>query len=212
VAFLQTRRRDLARTFSVPPLAWSQAASLLWESVDNLLNRRISLLRIDISMGEIDLRNRKGFREQGPLRRYANDDERYRDLTAVWERSIRMMADVAEGAGMSAFFFLQPNQRVPGSKTFSPEEKEIAFPEGYAYDRPARQGYPLLIEGGKRLASEGVAFEDLTMLFEGEAASIYNDGCCHVNERGSRLIAQAMTRFILDWLASRDGCEAAESP
>ena len=60
--------------------------------------------------------------------------------------------------------------------------------------------WPLSREGGR----DGVHFVDLTMLVKDVEETIYEDDCCHVNQRGNDLIAaklaEAMTVPLLEAL------------
>ena len=144
--------------------------------------------------------------KRGPTREYASLDAHYRDLIAVWERSIRLMHATSRAAGIASFHFLQPNQRVEGSKVFAPGEREVALPRHHAYDAPARLGYPGLIAAGQRMREAGIPFDDLTMVFSEVSESIYTDGCCHINRLGSQQLALEMARIIRERFAAGEAC------
>ena len=54
-----------------------------------------------------------------------------------------------------------------------------------------RLGYPRLRAAGAELLGEGLAFTDLTRLFEQTSERSYVD-VCHLNERGYALMAEAV--------------------
>jgi hypothetical protein len=58
-------------------------------------------------------------------------------------------------------------------------------------------GYPLLREGGRRLALEGEVYVDATDVFDGETESPYFDNC-HFRERGNELLAARIARVFLE--------------
>ena len=62
--------------------------------------------------------------------------------------------------------------------------------------RGARLGYPRLLAAGEELVAEGVRFFDATRVFEGIEDTLYVDDCCHFNERGNDLLAEAIARFV----------------
>ncbi len=106
------------------------------------------------------------------------------------------MANLCEANGIPYFHFLQPNQYVPNSKVLTTEESRIAIQEG-AYKNIVREGYPLLIENGRRLSEEGMDFIDMTQVFNDVAESIYIDNCCHVNDEGDAIMAAFIGKTIV---------------
>jgi hypothetical protein len=93
---------------------------------------------------------------------------------------------------------LQPNQHVEGSKRFTKEELEIALGMGSPYQQAAADGYPYLIRAGQQLRDAGVDFHDLTLLFADNTEILYSDTCCHFNQRGYDLLAEALAERILE--------------
>ena len=59
------------------------------------------------------------------------------------------------------------------------------------------RGYAYLQAAGRLLGEAGVSFHDLTGVFAEIDDPLYVDSCCHVNERGNRLLGEAMARAIL---------------
>ena len=197
IEFLRGLRKRVASAFSALPMRFSFSSHLLWKLLDGEISRSVSGKVIDLALAEGDTAQRGGgYLAQGPSKTYSSDRERYRDLVSVWSESIRLMQGISHQMGMEAFFFLQPNQRVEGSKPFAPGEREIALPERHSYDIPARRGYPELLRQGEELRDEGVPFYDLTMIYRDVPEAIYVDGCCHVNPRGSKIMAREIGRVI----------------
>jgi len=192
IEFWQDLRRDAARAVNRSALQHSYLTNFIWLLSDRVIDRNMNLRQVDLAVEQGKQKARGGgFLARGPKREYANDDERYRDLAAVWSRATALMSKLAGSVGIPSYHFLQPNQRVPGSKPFTREEREAALRKGHSYDRPARLGYPYLIRAGAMLAAD-------TMVFEGVEEPLYIDDCCHVNEEGSRLIAKEIARVIRD--------------
>jgi hypothetical protein len=92
---------------------------------------------------------------------------------------------------------LQPNQYVPDSKKLGSEEQSIAISDEHCYGFAVRQGYPDLLREGANLRAEGVDFHDLTKLFAAFANPIYVDTCCHYNQKGNDLLAEAVAEALL---------------
>lgn len=201
--YASERRRSAAQRLDDSALRHSFLANLVWRLADRALERDVGLRRVDLALHERS-QPAGGYMATGPKRSYANDDERYRDLASVWSRATRAMSDLARASGTPSFHFLQPNQRVEGSKPMSEAERAVALRPGHPYDAPARRGYPQLVREAEALASAGVAFTDLTRVFADVPDPLYSDDCCHVNDRGLRLIARAMAAEVV--AATGDDC------
>ena len=124
------------------------------------------------------------FTALGPKHAISSDEELYQDLAEMWQRSSFEMKVLCEAHGIRYFHFLQPNQYVTGSKPMTSGEERIAINAAQAYRQGVAQGYPLLRTLGRELIDRGVAFTDLTMLFEHNSEVLYADDCCHLNEKG----------------------------
>ena len=64
-------------------------------------------------------------------------------------------------------------------------------------------GYPLLRKEGQRLQEQGVAFRDLSGVFRERTETLYVDICCHFNDRGHEILADAIADAIQDVTNSR---------
>ena len=193
IAYLEGRRASWAGLCD-GALAWSSVCHAVWQAGDRRFSRRV---------GELDrelLAERHGgpsFTVNGPEFAYRKPGRKiYRDLVAMWSRSAELMAGICDARGIPYFHFLQPNQYVAGSKPMGEAERKVAFDPRHPYRRPVERGYPLLIEAGKGLAATGVRFHDLTRIFERIEEPLYFDGCCHVNARGSQILAGEMAARI----------------
>ncbi len=136
------------------------------------------------------------FTALGPKHPVASDDLLYRDLAGMWERSSVEMKALCDAHGIRYYHFLQPNQYVEGSKPLSAEERRIAINEAQNAAQGVAAGYPRLWESGQRLQDRGVAFTDLTMLYEDVSGVLYVDDCCHVNWAGYRLVLDKILEVI----------------
>lgn len=142
-------------------------------------------------------------RRVGPVDELALDDEQRRRLfAAYYRRFTRYQDQLLSTNGVRAYFFLQPNQYVSGSKPFSVEERETALGDGRAAETAAR--YVHLRRTVAELAGDGTRAFDLTGVFEAVGETVYVDACCHLNDRGNRLVAEAMLeRIAADFAADR---------
>lgn len=124
------------------------------------------------------------------------------DLVAdVWERSSLLMQRLAQESRAHYLHVLQPNFHAAEGKPLSPEERASmrrATPEQMLVPR----GYPELRRRGERLRASGVAFHDLTDVFQAERTTLYVDACCHFNLRGNRILAERIADLAADLVAA----------
>ncbi len=207
IEFWRETRKGLATGFSTAPLRWSVMANTVWWLVDQAIERHVTMGMLDITLAQHEgSQSAGGYLRRGPSRTYPNEQEHYRDLVAVWERSTHLIAQASRAAGIASFHFLQPNQRVPHSKVFTDEERRVALPRRQAYDVPARKGYPQLTAAAQRMRDAGLPFNDLTMVFADVTEQVYVDGCCHVNTFGSEILARAIADAVEEGFASGLAC------
>ena len=124
-----------------------------------------------------------------------SEDPRSRTVS-VWRRSSLQMARLCESLGTPYFHFLQPNQYVPDTKPMDAAEAHVALRDDAPTRRPVESGYPALREAGAALASEGVAFHDLSGVFREVAEPVYVDDCCHLDALGNELLGAAIGRIM----------------
>ena len=82
-------------------------------------------------------------------------------------------------------------------KPLSQEERQKAWRADQPYRPAVERGYPELLEASKELRRQGVWFIDASLLFAGETDTLYEDSCCHLNQRGNGLLGH----FIAEHLA-----------
>ena len=163
-----------------------------------LWGQRNNALLVQMGQAEAQLRAAVGaseasYQSTGPAEAVSDTAQYFVDQAALWKRSSALMGAQAEQAGFQYFHFLQPNQYVANSKVFTDEELEVAInPVQSPYKTAVEKGYQQLMDAGAKLPAQGVQFMDLTPLFREEARSVYNDQCCHFNDLGYRLIAEAI--------------------
>jgi hypothetical protein len=75
-------------------------------------------------------------------------------------------------------------------------ERAAAFDPTHPYRKPVIDGYPRLQRAADDLLAAGVAFHDLTMVFEHHPEPLYVDTCCHVGQEGYRIIAEEIGALV----------------
>ncbi|MEO8502287.1 MAG: hypothetical protein ABI609_00145 [Acidobacteriota bacterium] len=133
----------------------------------------------------------------GPITHFESRRALAAELATLWESSSRQLSRTCLANGIRYVHVLQPNQYVPGSKPMSRSERALALADEGAFGEAVREGYSLLAEGGRRLASEAIDFHDLTRLFQSRPEPLYIDSCCHLNEEGNRLLGEAVGSFVV---------------
>lgn len=199
---LRATRQRLAAARVQSMLDWSPTLNLIWY----LRNRRLNQQVIDLRE---ELRDHKhnagfGFPAQGPSQlnccdEGAGENGIYRQAVDIWSRCSRQMYFLCRENGTRYLHILQPNQHLPDSKPLNDAERKLTRGDVNTRLRAAIPiGYPLLIDEGKLLREQGIAFHDLTMLFKPIQAQIYVDACCHYNRQGYEILANAVAERILE--------------
>lgn len=200
---IEESRNAWARWASDPPWRWSILGNLVWKLRDRRLER--DAYELVKAHQELKVRS-EPYVATGPARDFASREELFEMLASIWSNSSLGLQGLCEPAGTRYFHFLQPNQYDGDSKPMGSAERRVAFNEGHPYRKGVQSGYPLLRRNGATLRERGVSFHDLSGLFRDRAEGIYVDDCCHFNQRGLDIMAEAISRAILDDSArSRDG-------
>ncbi len=200
LTLLRERRKTWALVGSRVPFRYHILSNVLWEYYDARLVRQHSDLQLALNRYEIKSKDRLSYLVTGPSFDYEDEVALYEDLTRAWQRSSIQMQALTGANGGEYFHFLQPNQYLAGSKIMTEEERKVAFSESEPYREGVERGYPLLIEAGKELPQQGIRFHDLTMLFANHEEQLYIDSCCHLNERGYEMIAEAIGKVLYEEL------------
>jgi hypothetical protein len=191
---LEEQRNDLARWNSQAPLRFSVLCNLAWEFRDRHRARAADGIITDYYRS-------KGRHEPyfitGPPTDFASSALLYEHLATIWANSSSALESLCRSKGIRYYHFLQPNQYVPGSKPIGDDERRVAIAPEHPYRRAVETGYPLLIQKGRDLKTQGISFFDLTQLFAGHPEAIYSDDCCHFNQAGIELMSQAIAQSLL---------------
>ncbi len=195
VEILREERRRLRERFATPLLSRSAFGLVLWDFLDAAreaeIRERSRQLEEHLDEAEAPVHI------EGPPFAYTSDEEMYREMAAHWRRSSAAMDRLCSLNGATYLHFLQPNQYVPGSKPLTEEEVEVAIDPDFHGVYRVPLAYPIFREEGRRLRDElGVEFFDLTELYADETRTVYNDFCCHVNQLGADLMAEAIAARV----------------
>lgn len=126
--------------------------------------------------------------EEGP-----NNQIRHDNLN-LWKRYTKLQADLLRNRRKPAFFFLQPNQYLKGSKILSDHEKKTAINNDLIEQSHAAM--MLLKAGLEDLERSGIPAFDLTGVYSDTKETVYTDDCCHVNNLGNELMAEEVLAVI----------------
>lgn len=198
------KRQNLRRTFGKPLLSFLNFSLILWKVLDRRLEADISeqtATMQQLASRSDSLTTTRNFERAGPtFKEYSSPTDLFAGLAKHWARSSLQMHHIATSSGARYFHFLQPNQYVANSKPFSRAEHTVAIHPltNFAYRVGVETGYPMLVAEGKDLITKGVQFTDLTRIFAGNSAVIYQDICCHVNKVGSDLIAARIAATVAE--------------
>jgi hypothetical protein len=179
-------RKHLTEPFLWPPLRDSAAAHLGWSVLAAWERSREEGLRDELVQRATAQRFVDGDVTEAEMR------ERY---LALYGSIVRWTAMIGRTSGVAVLHALQPNQYVEGSKPWS-EEENARFRGDAAARAFVAAGYPRLQHALAEARSEGAGAIDLSDAFRGVAETLYVDSCCHLNERGTALVADALVRAI----------------
>jgi hypothetical protein len=91
---------------------------------------------------------------------------------------------------------LQPNQ-YHTKRRFGDAEARVALNDSTPFKGAVQQGYPVLLRASSTLR-EHEQFLDATAIFDAEPRAVYEDDCCHYNEVGNHLLADAIAARVLE--------------
>lgn len=206
---LGSERADIKNFFSGTPLRFSNFGLLTWKILDNKKSNQLyeaeNRLRDAVKNMETD------YQSTGP--QFTVDDtlQFFKEQAEFWKQSSVQIGKLGKAMDFDYFHFLQPNQYLDGTKSLTEEELSNAYESGdFAYKAAVQKGYPLLIEKGKEMKAEDIDFIDLTEIFKNEKKTIYNDKCCHFNQYGYDLIADAISGYIINYYNKKDNQDERE--
>ncbi len=199
IRLLREEAAALRQSGQSSPLRYSAAYGLINRYRAQRLADRIFQLNYELTTTESGY----SLEKHGPPGNFGSTAEVHHEAVRVWYRSSTILSLLADHAGGEYYHFLQPNQYVPDSKPLSAEELEFYIDPEMAGNANYAQTYPLLVKFGKELQQRGINYFDLTQTFADHPETLYRDDCCHLNYRGSELLAAAMVQRMAPALLRR---------
>nr|BDT29790.1 SGNH/GDSL hydrolase family protein [Bacteriovorax sp. HI3] len=109
-------------------------------------------------------------------------------LVGNWKKYTTMEQTILKLHNKPGFFFIQPSQYNPESKTLSSEEQSTVI--NNIFSNSVADFLALRKEASK------LGVYDLAMVFKPIKETVYIDDCCHINDKGNEIIADAIFRTI----------------
>lgn len=119
---------------------------------------------------------------------------------AIWKKYTILEDDlVRKRTDKPVFFFLQPNQYLKNSKPFTEQEKQVALDPGRI--ESTNEMMILLKAAAQDLRRSEIPMFDLTAIFSDTDQTVYRDDCCHLNDLGNQIMAEAVVSNLMLHLA-----------
>jgi hypothetical protein len=116
----------------------------------------------------------------------------------IWRESSNRLFEFTRVRGIDYLHVLQPNQYLPGAKILSEQERR-EFINRPRYGEHVRLHYGAFSREGLN----AVNFRDQRYLFKDNAETLYNDDCCHFNEKGIQYLADDIISAFHDVFGAR---------
>jgi hypothetical protein len=205
IVVLKRRKQSILRWREEHAVARSAVVGLVLSQLFVSADRRIGQLTYEAGESEDEL----SFEASGPSFEPKELAEVLVASTELWKESSLLMDRFAKGLGVPYLHVLQPNQYLAGSKPLSDQETSEFYVQGWAHQDAAGAGYPLLVEAGRELAAQGIAFHDATQIFAKEPRTTYSDACCHLNELGIQMLSDLIVADAFNLLDPASAKSAA---
>lgn len=192
------QRSALAAIYS--PLRMLPSYQLWWFTREERL--RDELLNIQAELQQRNDFRKKPFVHSGPHPTVKTQGEAIEESVRLWKQSTLQMAQICKANQVLFIHAIQPNQYDPGSKPLSEFEKAKCYSDEIEYGKMVKQGYPQLRNAGAALRALGVRHFDLTQIFAKTTDTLYVDPFCHVNHRGSEMLAAALGDCVIESLSN----------
>ncbi len=186
----------------IPDLSRSSFYFLSWSASRNVLYRLIRHCESRYYAKEFGDHQSKSLRTSSPTEIMAKRIIIWKKYTILQNKLVRDVIDIP------IVFFLQPNQYLKNSKPFSDEEKRIAFNQRSIEINHKRMMH--LKAAAREVRDEAIPMFDLSGIYTDTEETVYIDTCCHVNELGNRIMADAIVSHLNRHFAKNDATEAGE--
>lgn len=181
------------------PLEFSVTASTAWALSDDYIARQIDVLKTRVADTSS---SKKPYFITGPgvYSKGSKPPESLEQMELrMWKKGSIWLHELAKENGFEYFHFLQPVQYVKESKPFSELERSKYIDPNSVSDVMVSRLYPKFVGAMKEMQEKGVHVYSLTDVFKNVRETIYKDSCCHVNEKGNILIADAIASVVTEY-------------
>ena len=111
----------------------------------------------------------------------------------VWIVSSRSSHAISSANGIEYLEVIQPSQYLEGSKRFTREEEILVRSDKSM--KVVGTGYSMIKAEDFGLSPESVL--DARFVFANTMQPVYSDNCCHLNQRGERILARAIALKLI---------------
>ena len=167
-------KKEMAESIRMNPILSKSAILILYR---NILLKNVYSESQDLSNPKASFYNRMN-----------SPEEIQQILVGNWKKYTTMEQAILKLHNKPGFFFIQPSQYNPESKTFSSEEQSTVI--NNIFSNSVADFLALRKEASK------LGVYDLAMVFKPIKETVYIDDCCHINDKGNEIIADAIFRTI----------------
>ena len=173
----------------LPGLSRSSSYFMCWYILHDLLYRVVKTSESAYYANEFGAHQSEALRKTSPK-------EFIQKRIEIWKKYTILEDDlVRKRTGKPVFFFLQPNQYLKNSKPFSEQEKQVAVDPSLI--ESTHEMMILLKAATQDLRRSEVPIVDLTAIFSNTDETVYKDACCHLNDLGNQIMADAVVSNIM---------------
>lgn len=206
------REKERASSVAGRAIRWSRASNILGIVFMTQARRiqageQVLQSEFHTALAE-DLPAYREFAARGPSADL-REDRWNEQIIRLWFEGSVNLASLCKGWDVLYLHVLQPtlHDSVPRpSKPLSPAERKIASTRAGtwgAWREGVRRFYPMFRAQAAALRETGVAFADLSYLFESTPDTIYYD-ICHYNQQGNEMFARAIAARLASAVAYED--------
>ncbi|MEG4392578.1 hypothetical protein [Microcoleus sp. BROC3] len=118
-------------------------------------------------------------------------------MASMWYQSSIGMNQILSSRKIKYFHFIQPNQYYPTKRAFTAKENETAIDNKSPYIEGVKKGYPVLLSKVDDLQKTGVNVFSAVNILDNTKETVYKDACCHYNSVGEDVLANYVSRSII---------------
>ena len=173
----------------IPGLSRSSLYFVCWYNLHDLLYRVVKASESAYYANEFVVLQSEALRKTSPKEFAQKRIEIWKKYATLEDNLIRKVT------GKPVFFFLQPNQYLKNSKPFSEQEKQVAVDPNQIESKHEMMVW--LKAAAQDLRRSEVPITDLSTIFSHTVETVYKDACCHLNDLGNQIMADAIVSNIL---------------